>query len=448
VGDVVAAGLALLLGIVVLGHDSPRPALIVAIPLVVIVSKVVGLYDRDEHLVRKTTLEEAPALFQVSTLYTLLIWLGEDALVKESVLDSSSNIGPDQVLGIWGLLFIAMLACRTIARELVRRTTLPERCLVLGNPESAKSVQRKFETARSLDATVVGRIALEIGERNGTGAPVLGDLAQLDVAIAQHKIERVIIAPASADTDHLLGAIRLVKSLGVKVSVLPRLFEVVGSAARFDDVEGLMLLGVPRFGLSKSSRLVKRTLDTVAATLALVLLAPVLAVAAAAIKLTSSGPVLFRQKRIGRNGVEFKMLKLRTMYEGADEQKAELYDLNEAEGLFKIADDPRLTPVGRVLRRYSLDELPQLTNVLRGEMSLVGPRPLVTDDDQRVEGWHRRRLDVTPGMTGIWQVLGSARIPLDEMVKIDYLYGANWSLWLDLRILLRTVPHVLGRRGM
>ena len=143
------------------------------------------------------------------------------------------------------------------------------------------------------------------------------------------------------------------------------------------------------------------------------------------------------------------MLKFRTMVAGAESQKPALLDRNEAGGgLFKIADDPRTTPAGRMLRRTSLDELPQLINVLRGEMSLVGPRPLVVDEDSRVEGWHRRRLAMPPGMTGSWQVFGSARIPLDEMVKIDYLYGANWSLWSDVKILLRTLPYVLGRRGL
>ena len=136
------------------------------------------------------------------------------------------------------------------------------------------------------------------------------------------------------------------------------------------------------------------------------------------------------------------------MYDGAEAAKPGLLELNEADGLFKIADDPRVTPVGRVLRRMSLDELPQLVNVLRGEMSLVGPRPLVAEEDSLVQGWLRRRLDVTPGMTGVWQVLGSARIPLHEMVKLDYLYRTNWSLWLDLKILLRTVPYVLARRGL
>jgi lipopolysaccharide/colanic/teichoic acid biosynthesis glycosyltransferase len=152
---------------------------------------------------------------------------------------------------------------------------------------------------------------------------------------------------------------------------------------------------------------------------------------------------------MGLGNVPFEICKFRTMVADAESRKAELMNLNEAGGgLFKIEADPRITRVGAFLRRLSLDELPQLFNVLRGEMALVGPRPLVVEEDRRVEGWQRRRLLLPPGMTGLWQVFGSARIPLQEMVKIDYLYGANWSLWLDVKILLRTVPFVLGRRGL
>ena len=209
-----------------------------------------------------------------------------------------------------------------------------------------------------------------------------------------------------------------------------------------------MLLGVPQFGLSWSSTLVKRTTDVVGATLGLVLLSPLLVTIAVAVRVSSHGPVLFRQTRVGKRGREFRILKFRTMVAQAEEQKSSLRELNESEGLFKIEEDPRLTRVGRILRTFSLDELPQLVNVLRGEMSLVGPRPLVCDEDCRVFGWQRRRLEITPGMTGMWQVFGSSRIPLQEMVKIDYLYAANWSLWTDVKILLHTLAHVAGRRGM
>jgi lipopolysaccharide/colanic/teichoic acid biosynthesis glycosyltransferase len=192
---------------------------------------------------------------------------------------------------------------------------------------------------------------------------------------------------------------------------------------------------------------VKRACDVLGAGVVSVALAPLVVVIALLIKLDSRGPIFFRQTRVGRDGRPFTMLKFRSMVDGAEDLRDGLAERNEAEGLFKIARDPRTTRVGRLMRRSALDELPQLINVLRGEMSLVGPRPLVADEDERITGWSRRRLSLTPGMTGPWQVLGSARVPLAEMVKIDYLYVANWSLWSDLKILARTVPVVLARRG-
>jgi lipopolysaccharide/colanic/teichoic acid biosynthesis glycosyltransferase len=192
----------------------------------------------------------------------------------------------------------------------------------------------------------------------------------------------------------------------------------------------------------------KRTVDVVGATLGLLLLSPLLALVALAVKLDSRGPLLFRQSRIGRDGKPFQMLKFRTMVRGAEARKHELEHLNEAVGLFKIAQDPRKTRAGGVLRRSSLDELPQLVNVLRGEMSLVGPRPLIAEEDGRLEGWRRWRLHLTPGMTGLWQVQGSARAPLVEMARIDYLYLADWSLWLDIKVMVRTIPYVLTGKGL
>ena len=279
--------------------------------------------------------------------------------------------------------------------------------------------------------------------------PVLGEAASLRSVVARERIDRAIIAPDSTADEDILDAIRQVKALGVKVSVLPRLFEVVGSSVEFDEVDGMTLLGVRRHGLTRSSATIKRALDVTGATLGLVFLVPFLAMIAAAIKLDSPGPVFFRQRRVGRQDKPFEMFKFRTMVDGAAEQRTALAAFNEAGGgLFKIENDPRITRVGRFLRRTSLDELPQLFNVVRGDMSLVGPRPLVIDEDRQIEGWQRRRLLLAPGITGLWQVFGSARIPLPEMVKIDYIYGANWSLWLDVKILLRTVTFVLGRRGL
>jgi exopolysaccharide biosynthesis polyprenyl glycosylphosphotransferase len=278
---------------------------------------------------------------------------------------------------------------------------------------------------------------------------VVGSLDLLGLVLVEHDVHRAIVAPGHEDSEDVLEVIRVVKSLGMKVSVLPRLFEVVGSSVEFDDVHGAMLLGVRRFGLTKSSRMMKRAMDIAGSAAILLVTLPLFALVAVAIKATSPGPVFFRQTRIGRHGSAFRIFKFRTMVEGADRQRESLRHLNEVDGgLFKITDDPRITRVGAYLRRTSLDELPQLLNVLRGEMSLVGPRPLVPDEDRLVEGWHRGRLLETPGITGPWQIFGSARIPLHEMVKIDYLYWANWSLWGDVMILLRTVPYAISRRGL
>ncbi len=193
----------------------------------------------------------------------------------------------------------------------------------------------------------------------------------------------------------------------------------------------------------------KRTIDLFGALVLLAILSPLMLVTALLIKLDSAGPILFRQRRIGRSDEPFTMLKFRTMIDGADEQKAALRHLNEAaEGLFKIDGDPRVTRIGRWLRATSLDELPQLFHVVTGRMSLVGPRPLVPDEDALITGANRRRLQMRPGMTGVWQINGASSIPINQMVVLDRGYLDGWSLWLDCRILLKTASHVVLRRGL
>jgi exopolysaccharide biosynthesis polyprenyl glycosylphosphotransferase len=281
-----------------------------------------------------------------------------------------------------------------------------------------------------------------------TDARSASKLAEVRALAARLDVQRAIVAPSSADGSEVLDLVRTLKAARIRVSILPRLLEVVGSSMVFDDLHGITLMGVRRFELTRSSAALKRTFDLLCATLGLLAVSPLMILAAVSIKLDSRGPVFFRQLRVGRHGERFQILKFRTMVADAEEMKDSLRDRNEAHGgLFKIADDPRVTRVGRILRRTALDEMPQLLNILKGEMSLVGPRPLILEEDLRVEGWHRRRLELTPGMTGPWQILGPVRVPLSEMVAIDYLYVANWSLWTDMKILLRTVPYVIGCRG-
>ena len=437
--DLLAGLLAIGLADRIFGAAGPGKTAFALLPLIVVINTTTGLYRRDELLLRKSTLDEAPALFHAATLTTVVAFLLESALLR-------TPIGAQVVAVTWLGLAVLELASRVGARAIARHTTPPERCLLVGDAAIADRVRAKLHASPNVKATFVGWVPID-GRPGKTTARTLGPPDELERIVAEHDVHRVIVAGDAGEHQRVLDAIQSTKAMGIRVSVLPRMFEVVGSSAAFDYLDGLTILGVRRFGLSPASRRVKRAFDIAGSACSLVLLAPLLGAIALVVKCTSPGPVLFRQTRVGRDGQTFEMLKYRSMHDGADARKAELLERNESDGLFKIADDPRITRVGRFLRKTSLDELPQLVNVLRGQMSLVGPRPLVVEDDRRVEGWYRRRLHLTPGITGEWQVFGAARIPLREMVTIDYLYVSNWSLWADVKILLRTIPCVVGRRG-
>jgi exopolysaccharide biosynthesis polyprenyl glycosylphosphotransferase len=429
--DAGAAGLVVLGLLPLFDADALAASVGLAIPAIVLVNKICGLYDRDDLVLKKTTLDEAPRLLQISSVFALLLWLFHDGF-------TSVVLGAGDVMLIWGGTVLMLLWLRGVARWLVRRVTAPERCLVVGPPESIALVRQKLQAGR-INAAVVAEVAVD---------DELATSVELAELILRYDVHRVVIAPAGAQGNETLDLIRMAKHAGVRVSVLPQLLEVVGTSVEFDHLDGLTMLGVRRFGLSRSSHFLKRAFDLAGSSVALVLSAPVMLAIAIAIRLESGASVFFRQTRVGKGGRAFEMLKFRSMVHDAEARKETLRSLNEAQGLFKIADDPRITRVGRFLRRTSLDELPQLVNVWRGEMSLVGPRPLVVDEDEKVCGLDRHRLHLTPGMTGHWQILGSARIPMQEMVGIDYLYVANWSLWTDVKILLRTIPYVLASRGM
>ncbi|MFT4035711.1 MAG: sugar transferase [Patulibacter sp.] len=431
-----AAGLllSLLVSVMLVGGEVPRVTILLALPVVIVVAKSIGLYDRDELVLRKVTLDEAPQLFHVATVVALVAGLLDEHLVFGSL----SKLA---IATLWASSFTALLLCRYVARALVTHRVPVERCLVLGSEATAEEVTRKMADTHAVNAEVVDRIAFQSGHMQAL-------IPRLERAIAEGGIARVIVAPEQADQNEILDVVRAIKAVGVNVTLVPRIFEVLGSSVVFDDLSGLQLLAMRRLRMSRSSLMLKRALDLFVSGLGLLLAAPVLSAIALAIKLDSRGSVFFRQTRVGRDGERFEILKFRTMVDGADRLKDELRGDNETDGLFKIANDPRITRVGRLLRKTSLDELPQLINVFKGDMALVGPRPLVVDEDSQVVGWHRRRLALTPGMTGQWQILGSAKIPLHEMVKIDYLYVTTWSFWTDLKILLRTVPYVLRGGGL
>jgi len=433
--DVIAVALSL---IVVAALSGARFTwwLAALVPFYVLLTKCAGLYDRDQFVLRKTTLDEIPALVAVSAIFVLLV----------EAVQGLEFTGRSHPLALWGTLTAALVVSRSAARFLAIRTTQPERLLVVGDASAAMLVKRKLAADPSLAATVVGRVSAE-PETTEPPDRSLGTVDQLPAVIDEHRVERVIIAPTFEGGEDVVDIVRLATACGVRVAVLPRLLEVIGTSVEFDDLGGQVMLGMRGFGLSPSSRALKRMFDIAVASGLVIVLAPLLLVLALAVKLSSAGPVLFRQTRVGRNGSEFELLKFRTMVSDAEQRKHELLELNQAAPMFKIADDPRTTRIGRFLRRRSLDELPQLFNVLRGDMSLVGPRPLITEEDRLFSGWQRRRYHVAPGMTGPWQILGSSRVPMSDMVTIDYLYCANWSLWLDAKLLARTIPYVLSRRS-
>jgi exopolysaccharide biosynthesis polyprenyl glycosylphosphotransferase len=230
--------------------------------------------------------------------------------------------------------------------------------------------------------------------------------------------------------------------------VVPRLFELVTWQSHIEELHGLTVMDVAPPSLGPISRATKRSLDIVVSAGTLIALAPMMVVTAVAVKLTSPGPVFFRQDRIGYKGKTFRIIKFRTMQEGADEVKIDLRDTNEVDGpLFKLRNDPRVTSIGRLLRAYSLDEVPQLFNVFVGNMSLVGPRPFVPDESAGIDGWAARRFEVRPGMTGLWQVSGRSDLPFEELRQLDYAYVASWSLGWDIKILWHTPGTVFARRG-
>jgi exopolysaccharide biosynthesis polyprenyl glycosylphosphotransferase len=403
-----------------------------------------GLYENDNLRISVASFDEVRDLFH--------------AMLAGSLVYLILSQGVHFLAGWWiytaveAALFVgASLLLVPIVRGSIRSWVFPRvmrrrRTLVVGSGAEARLVQRKILAHPEYGLELVGFLD---GDDPDTPHPVLGAPADIAGIIEEHEVDRVLLASSIASHEEMLDLIRTVRRPDVQVSIVPRYSEIFTSHATLDDIEGMPVVTLPPMRLGRSARLLKRTCDIVVSGTILFFLAPVLAVIAAAIKLDSKGPALYWQPRRGRLGSTFKIVKFRSMRIGAEQQRSDVLHMNEVDGpLFKIkGKDPRVTRVGGFLRKTSLDELPQLWNVLKGEMSLVGPRPFVVYEADQITGWASRRLDMTPGITGLWQVLGRNDIPFDEMTKLDYLYVTNWSPWWDFKILCQTIPVVLGRRG-
>jgi exopolysaccharide biosynthesis polyprenyl glycosylphosphotransferase len=412
------------------------------LPVWIVLNKLLGLYDRDAKVLFKSTLDEFPRI-------AVSIIVGSSALFVVVPTVSGLQVQPAAMLVFQTIALMTVPLFRTTLRAAYERRADGELCLVVGAGQVARSLADLLPTSTGRGTRIMGYVDTPADGASGKNLdiPRLGEVADFGHVCMEHGVSRIILVASSLPGDQLLPLVGAAQHLSLKVSVVADGLETMtaGELEQTGDVTLLALRGLSR---PRSSLWLKRAIDSFGAAAGLVLLSPLLALIALAVKLTSPGPVLFVQRRIGYQNKPFRLYKFRTMRVGADALKPSLQRLNEASPpMFKLALDPRVTPLGRWLRRYCLDELPQLWNVLRGEMSLVGPRPLVPEEDSCVVGLHRTRLGLMPGLTGPWQVRGRTAIPFEEMLALDYTYVAHWSLWHDIKLLIRTAPIVFGGKG-
>jgi exopolysaccharide biosynthesis polyprenyl glycosylphosphotransferase len=348
------------------------------------------------------------------------------------------------------LLSVARAAKGFIEGQLRRRGHGVQSVLIVGAGEVGRTIMRNIVAQPELGYQVVGFVddKPERGSRNLGRFRGLGGTGQIPRVIEEHKVDAVIITLPWLYHRKIVGIMAQCERANVRVKIVPDLFQLSLSNVDVDDLNGIPLIGVKQVSIKGWNLALKRATDVLIAGLGLILISPLMLLIALLIKLESPGPVIFRQTRVGRGGQRFTLHKFRSMREGAESEQEALTDLNEASGpLFKMREDPRRTMLGRLLRRSSLDELPQLYNVLRGEMSLIGPRPALPAEVERYQEWHKKRLQTWPGITGLWQVSGRSELSFDEMVLLDIYYTENWSLLLDLQIAVRTVPAWLLGKG-
>ena len=399
-------------------------------------------------------LDEATAIVRItataSILFLLIVWAFR---LDERLLDD------DRLSRIWialfaflsgALLLFEKLALRVSSRYVRAHGFNYRTVLIVGANEAARSIAASILGHRFWGYRVAGFVADEdeaIPESLG-GLPVLGRVSELGRIVEEQVIDEVLFAIDRRDFDRFEDLFLALQEQGIITRFALNFFPHAKASVQLEDLDGVPLLTFSTGPTSVGGLLLKRTLDIVLGAALLVLALPILGLLALLIRFTSRGAVLFRQVRCGRNGRLFTLYKFRTMIADAEERRREIEHLNEMDGpVFKARNDPRVTRFGRLLRKFSLDELPQLWNVLKGDMSLVGPRPPIPEEVAQYERWQRRRLAMKPGLTCLWQISGRNELDFDQWMKLDLAYIDNWSPWLDLKILVRTVPVVLSGRG-
>ncbi len=419
-----------------LWREGPAEWLKFVAPITVLVFAQAGLYRQRE---LRPGAGRILACLIVVALIVLAFGIGTgydfstSGLIPTSVLVSAVSIG------------LLRAAYESATLEIMRAAGIRRRVVLVGAGESLVRLRASLESARSgLTYEFVGVVAPEAVP----GFRLLGPRAELALVLDQVKPDEVILSEADFDERTVLEVVEQAHRQGIKVRLAPDTTELLVQRGEYVPGQGAPLFELRPPVLTGWDWAVKRGFDLLVSLLVVVIGLPLWALIALAIKVDSRGPIVFLDRRVGVGEREFGMLKFRTMVAEAAELQPELEDENEAGGaLFKIRDDPRVTRVGRFLRRFSLDEVPQVVNVLKGEMSLVGPRPLPLRDYRLLEDWHRRRYGVLPGMTGLWQISGRSGLSFDDLVRLDFTYLENWSIWLDISIIVKTIPAVITRRG-
>ncbi len=418
------------------------------LPVFMIIMGGYGLYRRSRRRLLASSFPDFGQLVHSLTLSSLVVLFISGGLHRWLHMPNVDRTGA-AFAGLVALLIVPQT--RAVARGLTIRhsTAAHSKVLVVGSGVVATQVVARL--SRIGEISVVGWVddnvqpSQEPWAETYPNVPQLGGLDDIPAVAEKFDVDHVVVAFSPA-TGATLASLLRAMPVNVQISIVPRLFDLLSVRSHVDDLRGLPVIDVAPAALGLADRFAKRLLDIVVSGLGLLFLLPVMLAITIAIKATTPGPVLFSQKRIGRNGKTFRIHKFRTMRVGAEDEKAEL-DSDVRGPLFKIHRDPRVTTVGRFLRQTSLDEIPQLINVLTGDMSLVGPRPFIPSESAEIAGWAAKRFDVRPGMTGLWQVSGRNDLPFDELCRLDYSYVASWSLWWDIRILWQTPAMVFGRHG-
>jgi exopolysaccharide biosynthesis polyprenyl glycosylphosphotransferase len=426
--DILAVSAAAVL--VGLWGSGPTAALLLVLsaPVWIVTAKLAGLYDRDHRTLRHLTVDELPWLMVWTLSSTALLTL---LLAPFPSLDPSSS---DRLL-VWGTVLGLGFMFRAALRGLWRRITPPQRMLIVGEGPLAQAVVRKLELFPDIHAEIRSRIP-SCAELHARFREVIGG------------VDRVVIACSELSEGLLEELLPVCRTSRVKLTIVPPTRGMFGTATHLTHIADLPLLDYNTWDISRTTVALKRVFDLVVAAIVLTITLPLFVLSGLAILLGSGRPIFFRQTRAGQQGRPFQMLKFRSMVHDAEARLPELIRFDElADPMFKLKTDPRVTRVGRVLRRTSIDELPQLINVLRGEMSIVGPRPEQLDLVERYAPEHQFRLQVKPGITGPMQVYGRGELTFDERLAVEREYVENLSLARDIRIVLMTLPAVFGRRG-